>query len=1508
MDNPLDTATGVLPLPFGIPALDHLLGLEHFNSPRDLFEQLQNKTSLTIVGEDGTGKSVFGFHIASAYQALTQSLWLPDRDDKNLTIGPELFPLVLYVSSDLPWAAAHKTWRDFYLDYPYLKYVPGASGLDLSFRRRLSHRLVTLKQDRKEPSAVDHISELRIPLKRLAVTNIAEFLHGYVSTTHGQPKRPHVGFLDLAAQTAGDDWLFIARILSSVQRRASKLPNLLILDSVAGFEALVGETNSFGERMSRRARLAQLVRAAGEHWNIVLISEEPDQQKHQQEEYITDTVVHLYRRLEQRAVRRSLEIEKSRAHSFATGRHVFEIRDGRGSSTGSWENPDDRRASVRKEVSAALESAIGGNGVFRPYSAHIEVFPSLEHLGSEFARRQQTAANNHVQEGDVEGFGIKNLDQMLESAVGVGGETRSGLRHGTVTSLVGDEGTRKVALAEQFLVASFAYLPALLGFAFERAKRFRMINRDTSTDPFLKWIASERNLKELDNKLKGHPGHACRCAERLRLQTPRYAQGEERADFYAVQTVDKTAGAGPGTLRLKPLKTKAGSPAGEGDLQLYNTRWDTAVYYEDGAPDTSREDESALIAAFTMLRTLSGLMVPAVMVCSHDTSADHLSRQIYQQYEAGFKRELESFCDQNEFNESYRDLIPAHIRHLIERFMVVRRLELEDASASKLWNIIETCASHGLNLFGHTLEDIHRATEPLSHAGLIRLVLTDWRSIRDTYPSIVDDPLFLPTVNFRLKRLGVTSLVVDSETGRPDEVVSDPLSRALRNTVGRHIYTWKVTFFGEQRIALTVLPPGNKLTAGVVRELRLEAETNSNRGGSVVVDRHFELYTGLQEGKAETVPLKVLLYGETRAFEHYAQSENDVLNRLFQGPGPNIDKVVETLGTSQYESLRDYCHLSINRRLPYTLVFVIDGFWGLGHNVALRDQNDYLFNELALRGSDDDDAFGHFKQTSGQHAAQAALEHTRVVESQSGNSVGDQPQPIPPSNRRGYFRNNLTPISKPMRLNKASTATSGKGAPPLRGYQCRLQTRRDKTTDRVPFTWDFGFLLCSKDAWRAAYEIPLQWNPRGTDIPTKVRDVWKRLQLRRHVPDGAKAQKQMAPVVGWREFLEATAKVAERARTVGAADARAFDVAVTSPESLSCLLLEIWLSEALKDCREIEEACKPSHGPLADAGRQWSVFWRTKLNGLSSPEYKSKEGQIGDVTFQEFLSLKPVRIPDEQHPDDADFKDGLKVKAYLAEPGLTLQLYKAWLLIVDVLPFEELFARPPGFALVQDRPASGHAVSSRHWYKTACAATGGELVGNMLPMALPGEFTTRGDWYLGVARGSRSDLLADQALDILCSRRANRTRLHLGLGLPTRDILEGNSSGAIRTAIAIRRGEVVDYVLYSELLNLGGTFVDENQQDYRRWLFRSGIRDYDRQTIAIRRWMQRLFWWTPRFRRSVGPDTWIPGFVIYDRICRGDTEVLSGLPSFTEFKKGLLDFSADLNNCTRPETTPITAL
>src|SRR5262249_7294325 len=152
------------------------------------------------------------------------------------------------------------------------------------------------------------------------------------------------------SESGGDDWSLVNRILATVPAsdHLTTPRNLMIVDSIAGFETLVGDLDAFGQRITRRARLAQMLRAAVHHWNLVLIVEEPREGDHTAEEFVTDMVIRLRRNVHGNTTRRTLEIEKARSAGHGIGEHPFAIRDGLGSSTRSWENPDDPATELHK--------------------------------------------------------------------------------------------------------------------------------------------------------------------------------------------------------------------------------------------------------------------------------------------------------------------------------------------------------------------------------------------------------------------------------------------------------------------------------------------------------------------------------------------------------------------------------------------------------------------------------------------------------------------------------------------------------------------------------------------------------------------------------------------------------------------------------------------------------------------------------------------------------------------------------------------------------------------------------------------------------------------------------------------------------------------------------------------------------------------------------------------------------------------------------------------------------
>jgi hypothetical protein len=228
-----------------------------------------------------------------------------------------------------------------------------------------------------------------------------------------------------------------------------------------------------------------------------------------------------------------------------------------------------------------------------------------------------------------------------------------------------------------------------------------------------------------------------------------------------------------------------------------------------------------------------------------------------------------------------------------------------------------------------------------------------------------------------------------------------------------------------------------------------------------------------------------------------------------------------------------------------------------------------------------------------------------------------------------------------------------------------------------------------------------------------------------------------------------------------------------------------------------------------------------------------------------------------------------------------------------------------GFNFVITKESSLHSVASRHWYKTGCdfservhAEPG---VADVVTLArLPGSFTMRGDWFLGTTRSSRSRLLAHYAIDLLSSRRANLSRMQLGLGLPVRDVLSDEMCGKLRTALRCELDKSAGYVSYKDLVDRCAGKSDGKESTGRLlWLWRSSIRDYDRQSRVLSKWLARIFNWTVQYQRERGTN-WEGGFHAYDGLSRGAATVIAKYDSFVEFAEHCDLLIAELEAASRP--------
>jgi hypothetical protein len=664
----------------------------------------------------------------------------------------------------------------------------------------------------------------------------------------------------------------------------------------------------------------------------------------------------------------------------------------------------------------------------------------------------------------------------------------------------------------------------------------------------------------------------------------------------------------------------------------------------------------------------------------------------------------------------------------------------------------------------------------------IRFVLDDWSTFKASYPEVRDDPLFLPFLTSLLRREGVTALFINTLPGSPSRILEESLDRDLRILMDNHMYTWHVPFYGERRVAISALPTGTFEGSSQVRELRpLRRPGNTpHRANRTIdsecleVDPHFEIYSGLErEKEAPTlVPLRVFLFAETpecALHKDYLKRTMDVFQQLFHGHGGTA--VVEVRYGIDYDILRELSYLQNEARLDYTLVLQVDEFWA-----DTEERSELLPQEPYLEA----------------------------------DTVNADGSPILAEDPMGVFR-------------RSQTSDSARQMRRRDFFHCVSNDygRYDKMyfVDKVPYTWDFGFLLCDYRAWRQAFGRKIHGQSGAGDTGNmEIEAIWNALS-RPNQCGGARYS------VSWRDFFNACLEVKRR---TGNVHTLAFDVDLLAVETVSCLLLEIWASE-------IRRRTAKSFFP---AGRH--------------------EGRR--VSLVELL----------------DLDDGRQA------------LYDACLLLNEVVGQDQFSTK--GFNIVP-RAASQDAIAARHWFSTASVAVNKEGGSTLVPLGLPGSYSVRGDWFLAIARGSRSQRLGEHAIDLLSSRRGNIERLQSGLGLPVRDLPLGPEEHQelwtpLRSEETGRHGVPITY---SELRELGAVDCTDNADGRGRenlnWIWRSTIWHYDLHARILQRWLCSLL---RHWEKWPSPTSGEPNrFAEYDHRRAPNWRTSKRFDEFERFCKGL---------------------
>lgn len=505
--------------------------------------------------------------------------------------------------------------------------------------------------------------------------------------------------------------------------------------------------------------------------------------------------------------------------------------------------------------------------------------------------------------------------------------------------------------------------------------------------------------------------------------------------------------------------------------------------------------------------------------------------------------------------------------------VLCRRLEVHYVSPATLFHIVKQMVRRAQAALTFVLDQRGRKEcwqtdeEHRRKQGYrIRLVIDNWATIREMCPQIRDDPLILPCLLFFLRREGIATVFVANENEGFTTNFKLESTRRLRDLTSIQLFTWRVSYFGEQRVALTVTPAMHEYGKGsVVRELRL-LNLHPERGSHVMagdseriaVNPSFELFDGLMEGNPEYVRLKVYLYETSEGARKYIEETSFLFNQLLNAK--ESERVLNRIEPQDYEQWREFAELQGVSRFPYTLVMQVDEFWAKSNSLQFRSQRNYLEAIVAAQSYIWNSKKGELER--GKYHEYITEDPFRLCQPSIAQLENREDEQNPQLSEKFRAQSHDDDSHKnPIRVDWSRHEMFDST-----GYSLsKLIDKRGKNTIKVPYTWDFGFLMLNRDAWNLA-----------AAKNQHVRAVFDRL----HILDGSN---RSGGQVDWGEFVEACQRVASIRQSISPENLEyeyvPFSIAPEVQETVSCLFLELWGSfidgsdpSIFVDCRDKDES------------------------------------------------------------------------------------------------------------------------------------------------------------------------------------------------------------------------------------------------------------------------------------------------------------------------------------------------
>ena len=443
--------------------------------------------------------------------------------------------------------------------------------------------------------------------------------------------------------------------------------------------------------------------------------------------------------------------------------------------------------------------------------------------------------------------------------------------------------------------------------------------------------------------------------------------------------------------------------------------------------------------------------------------------------------------------------------------VLCRRLSVRHLSPSEFISIVETYLRAAQSLVGAS-GDI---TTRRSKSDCIYMVIEDWAQILSTYRP-PNEGFLLQSIFSLLKREGVSTLIVSTSSGAPGAAGTDVSLHPMDTLDETRIYTWRVPFFGEHRVAITAYPNAEARHQPSVLELKSKPSIDGSDSPEVLIaSEDFSLYADVEVGRPSRIPLVVRLYsGNHEAVEgdrsatEYSSFVRNSLSQVF----PSLAEHEEPL---EFEPYRNYDKLFLfadsldTTRLDHALVLQVDEFWAAKRDAVYGDLDKYWNGCVALK-----------RDQSWESTEADLFRNFRPLEVTSGTT----PNMIPKITSRG--------CRSPNQLRRCDFFLTGCDAGLNGGKPYRL-----------PFHWDFGLLIAPMDLWyRHKDERCIRW---------RIGDVWNCLCVPSARIDGFEKEKRIVP---WHVFLAACKTISQKEKVT------AFSCDGSTNQSLLSLVLEVWFS------------------------------------------------------------------------------------------------------------------------------------------------------------------------------------------------------------------------------------------------------------------------------------------------------------------------------------------------------------